>query len=122
MAEKKVQSVSFVYEEPPARPIIPVGGAYGGPSPDGFSVVAHVYSEFATIPAREDIEMAADSRVDPSKTTQIKRADATRPVHATLVLSPESAIRVGAWLMQQGVAATDHRKSNQPTEGRKSGQ
>ncbi|MGH7518106.1 MAG: hypothetical protein ACREOC_11645 [Gemmatimonadales bacterium] len=114
MAEKKGQSLDIVYEEPPTRPIIPVQGAYGGPSPDGFSVVAHVYAEYATIPAREENVVLEGSRVDPSKATQIKRADATRLVQATLALSPETAMRVGAWLVEQGRIASEHRKANQP--------
>jgi hypothetical protein len=117
MAEKKGQSLSFVYEEPPDRPVLPVQGAYGGPSPDGFSVVTHVYSEFATIPAREETHISEGERFDPSKSTFIKRADATRLVVATLVLSPEAAIRVGAWLVKNGELAMEHRKANQPKQG-----
>ncbi len=117
MAEKKGQSLSFVYEEPSDRPVLPVQGAYGGPSPDGFSVLAHVYSEFATIPAREETPISEGQRADPSKSTFIKRADATRLVLATLVLSPEAAIRIGAWLVKNGRAAMEHRKENEPKEG-----
>jgi hypothetical protein len=117
MAEKKGQSLSFVYEEPPDRPVLPVQGAYGGPSPDGFSVVAHLYSEFSTIPAREEAHLSEGARLDSSKSTFIRRADATRLVVATLVLSPEAAIRIGAWLVSNGRAATEHRKDNQPKEG-----
>lgn len=116
MAEKKGQSLSFVYEEPPDRPVLPVQGAYGGPSPDGFSVVAHIYSEFATVPAREEVGLSEESRRDPSKTTYIRRADGTRLVLGTLVFTPEAAIRIGAWLVQNGKAAMEHRKANEPKE------
>lgn len=119
MAEKKGQSLDIVYEEPPTRPIIPVQGAYGGPSPDGFSVVAHVYAEYVTVPAREENVFLEGSRVDPSKATQIRRADTTRLVQATLVFSPEVAIRVGEWLATHGRAAIEHRKANQPGGRRK---
>ncbi len=114
MPEKKGQSLSFVYEEPPSRPVLPVQGAYGGPSPDGFSVVAQLYSEFATIPAREEVELSEGNQPRLNQGTFIKRADATRLVVATLVLSPEVAIRVGQWLVNNGRVAMEHRKVNEP--------
>jgi hypothetical protein len=116
MAEKKGSSLDIVYEEVPNRPIIPVQGAFGGPSPEGFSVVAHVYAEFGTVPAREENELLAGSRVDPTKATYIRRADTTRLVEATLVFSPEAAISMGKWLASHGRAALKHRKQNQPKD------
>jgi len=115
MAEKE-QSFSYVYEEVPNRPVLPVQGAYGGPSPDGFSIVANVYAEYGTVPAREDVEVDQEGRTVPNKQTYIKRADATRLVTATLVLTPEAAIRVGQWLFTHGNAAMLHRKANEPKE------
>jgi hypothetical protein len=113
MAREKGQSLSFVYEEPPSRPVLPVQGAYGGPAPDGFSVVAHLYSEFATIPAREEVELTEEHRTK-GDGTFIKRADATRLVVATLVMPPEAALRIGQWLINNASAAMQHRKANEP--------
>lgn len=109
MAEKKPGTLSVVYEELENRPSLPVGGAYGGPSPDGSTVVAHIYSEFGTIPAMEDLDVAEDGSVDTSKGHQIRRGDVTRKVLATLVMSPEVAIRVGKWLVGKGQASMEHR-------------
>ncbi|OGT95825.1 MAG: hypothetical protein A3I79_08405 [Gemmatimonadetes bacterium RIFCSPLOWO2_02_FULL_71_11] len=111
MADKK-GTVSIVYEESEDRPSIPVGGAYGGPSPDGTLVVAHLYTEFGTIPAMEEHDQEEDGKVDLSKGHQIKRGDVTRKVLATLVLSPEVAERVGKWLVQKSKMAMDRRKAN----------
>lgn len=115
MAEKKPpKSISIVYEEVPDRPVIAVGGAFGGASPDGTSVIAHLYNEFGTIPTATKHEMAADGQVDLTKGIPASRADVTRHVGATLVLSPEAAIRLGNWLTKHGADATEHRKKNQP--------
>lgn len=115
MAEKET-SFSYVYEEVPGRPVLPVQGAYGGPSPDGFSVVAHLYSEFVTVPAREEVQLDAEGRTVPNKQTYIRRADGTRLVSGTLVLSPEAAIRIGKWLYDHGRTAMGLRKANEPKE------
>lgn len=113
MAAKSTE-VSVLYDEPSPRPFIPVGGAIGGHSPDGSSVIAHLYVESATLPARESMERDADGRVEPAKATRIVRGDITRSVQATLSLSPEVAVRLGKWFVAQGQAAIEHRKKNQP--------
>jgi hypothetical protein len=108
------QEVSVLYDEPTPRPCIPITGAIGGPSPDGSSVLAHVYLEYATIPAREEHEVDAQGGVDFSKGSRITRGNVTRLVQATLAMSPEVAIRFGNWLVQNGSNAMEHRKKNQP--------
>jgi len=113
MADKG-QIVSVLYDEPTPRPCIPITGAIGGPSPDGSSVLAHVYLEYGTIPAREEHEMDAEGQVDLTKGSRISRGNVTRLVQATLSMSPEVAIRLGAWLEQHGRGAIEHRKRNQP--------
>lgn len=104
MAEEK-GTLSIVFDERDDRPHIPVSGAVGGPAPNGSMVYAHVYTEFATIPAMEDHSVEEGGRVDLSKGHQIRRGDITRTVLATLVLSPESAIAVGQWLVRNGNGA-----------------
>lgn len=111
MAEKKQGTLSIVYEEMENRPSIPVGGVYGGPSPDGSMVVAHVFSEFSTVPAMEDHDVQPDGTVRTGEGGhQIKRGDVTRRVLATLVMSPEIAVSVGQWLAGKGKTALDRRK------------
>ena len=113
MAEKK-DSVSIVYEEPPSRPYIAATGAFGNPSPDGASVIANLYIEAATVPAREDHDIAPGGYVDFTKGNQIRRGDLTRTVVATMVLSPEASIRLGRWLVEKGEEASAHREKNKP--------
>ena len=108
------EPISVLYDEPTPRPCIPITGAIGGPSPDGSSVLAHVYLEYATIPAREDFEVDEKGKIDFTKGTRIARANVTRLVQATLSMSPEVAVRVGEWLSQHGRDAMEHRKRNQP--------
>jgi hypothetical protein len=110
----KPTDVSVLYDEPSSRPFIPVGGAIGGHSPDGSSVVAHLYVESATLPARETMERSSDGKVDPAAAKRIVRGDITRSVQATLSLAPEVAIRLGSWFVAQGKAAMEHRQRNQP--------
>jgi len=104
------RSISILYEELEDRPTLPVGGAIGAPSPDGSLVVAHLYSEFSTIPAREDHEMAADGSVDFSKGHRITRGNVTRKVLATIVMSPQVADVFGKWLCAQAAVAVQARK------------
>jgi hypothetical protein len=110
----KGEQLSILYEEPTPRPFFPVNGAIGGPAPDGSSVVAHLYLEFATIPAREGHSLQEGGAVDLSKGTKISRGDISRYVQATLSMSPEAALRIGQWMMANGEKAIEHRKKNQP--------
>ena len=56
----KTESLSIVYEEAPNKPTYAVTGAYGGTSPDGASVVVHLFTEFGTIPSIEEHNVQAD--------------------------------------------------------------
>jgi len=110
MTEK---SVTIVYEEPESLPSIPVGGAYGGPSPDGSTIVMHVYTEYISIPTVTEHPLDADGVADLSIGHQrvTRRGDVSRKVHATLVFSPEAAARVGKWLADKGRQAVAARQS-----------
>ncbi len=84
--------------------MLPVGGAYGGPAPDGSSVVAHLYSEFVSVPDIVVLPVQEDGRAG-GEGEQVRRSDFTRTVLATIVMSPEVAQRVGTFLTTQGKAA-----------------
>ena len=110
MADKPDKgSLTIVYEEQEPRPTLPVSGAYGGYLPDGATIVAHVYTEFGTIPAMSEHEIEEGGMVNLSKGNLIKRGDVTRKVLATLVLSPESASIVGKWLVEKAQGALEIR-------------
>ena len=106
-------SFTIVYEEQEPRPTLPVAGAYGGPNPDGSIVVAHVYTEFATLPALEEHEIQEGGVVDLTKGHQIKRGDLTRKVLATLVMSPQAAMVFGRWLMDKAQRAQKTQKERE---------
>jgi hypothetical protein len=109
------KEITVAFKEVPGRPVIPVTGGHGGPSPDGYVVFVHLYNEFATLPANEVYPVSAAAEVDFTKGKPAKReSEVTRMVVATLVLSPETAIKTGAWLIKQGEEARKHRQQNQP--------
>lgn len=108
----------IVYEEPEGRLAIPVTGAFGGPTPDGNSVVTHVYVEHATLPSITSAPMDASGTVDLSKGKDVKRADLTRIVQATLVMSPEVAHSMGRWLQDKAKVATQAREAQQKKGGK----
>jgi hypothetical protein len=107
------ESISIVYDDKDGRPTLAVMGAFGGPTPEGM-VVAHVYTEYHTIPSLEEHEVGPGGVVDMEKGNRIRRGDITREIQATLVLSPESAIRLGGWLQQKAQIAIQARKENPP--------
>lgn len=112
--KRSKQKLSIIYEEAPNRPILPVGGAIGASSPDGSTVVAHLYNEFVTVPTVAQHEISPGGVIDLSKGVAERRGDLTRLILATLVLSPETAIRLGNFLIKQAGRAMEQRKENQP--------
>lgn len=109
---KPADSMSIVYEEPDDRPTVVASGAYGGPSPDGSVVVAHLFTEYGTIPSIEEHEVEEGGVVNLESGNRIKRGDVTRRIQATVVLSPESAERLGKFLLEKAQIATQLRKQN----------
>lgn len=101
--------ITIVYHEAPNKPTPPIAGAWGGATPDGSSVVANVYSEGGTVPSIQTYPLN-EGRIDLEGEDTIKRADLTREVLATLVFSPEAALRVGRWLQDKARIAMDIRR------------
>lgn len=106
-------SISIVYLEAEGRPTITATGAYGGPSPDGSAVVAHLYTEFATVPSVEQHQVGEGGKIDLEKGEKVRRGDITRDVQATLVLPPEAAARLGAFLQEKARLAIEGRNRTQ---------
>jgi hypothetical protein len=111
MSDQK-DSMSIVYEEPDDRPTVVASGAYGGPSPDGSVVVAHLFTEYGTIPSIEEHTVQQGGVVNLEGGSRIKRGDVTRRVQATIVLSPESAARLGKFLLEKAQLASQIRSQN----------
>ncbi len=99
MADK--QTATILDEELDDRPILPVGGVYGAPSPDGTSVIVHIYSEYATLPAREEYDIKEDGSIDVTSGHGISRGQITRKIVATLIMSEQVARGAGQWLVAQ---------------------
>ena len=102
---KKPDSLTIVYEEGQNKPMYAVTGAYGGTSPDGRMVIVHVYTDYGTLPSIEEHDVAEDGSVDLKKGHTIRRADVTRQVQATLVMSPEAAIDLSKFLQERAKKA-----------------
>ena len=96
------------YEEVPDRPYIPVNGAFGGPATSGSTVVAHLYSEFVSIPSRIDAEFDQRGTADLDKGRTTKASNVTRHIIATIVLAPDDAITIGTWLADKGKLAKEN--------------
>jgi hypothetical protein len=104
------KTISFAFRESETKPTLPVMGAWGGPSPDGTTVLAHVYTEYASIPSAMKHRVDQQGRVDLAKGETISRADVTREVLATLVLSPEHAMSLGQFLLEKAALALKTRR------------
>lgn len=113
---KERKSISFVYEEAPEKPTLAATGAYGGPSLDGLSVIAHLYIEYGSIPSVITHEVGEGGKVDLNVGTPVKRGDFTREVQGTVVLSVDAAELIGKFVIEKAKGARDaqarHKKLN----------
>lgn len=94
------------------KPTFAVGGAWGGPSPDGHSVVAHLYVEHWVLPNYLTYQMEAvegGHQIALDTEERVSRADVTREVQATLVMTPEVAMVLAKWLAEKAQAAIQQR-------------
>lgn len=110
MTEKKSKSISIVSEKHKNAITVPVSGAWGGLSPDQTSIVVHFYVEYKTMPNIIDVEVDEHGHADPNKGKPVSRGDFTRETQATFMMTPESAISIGKWLVDKGSQALKNRK------------
>lgn len=110
MSDKK-KKFSFLFEGKKDAPTIPVTGAWGGPSIDGNSLVAHYFIEYNSLPHSLEVEPQPDGSVNPNSGKPISRGDITREIQATFVMSPEQALSIGSWMIQNANKMLEH-KSN----------
>ena len=103
------QRISVIFEKSKNKQTIPVTGVWGGPSPDGYSIVTHFYVEHNTTPNAIESTFEEDKPYNPNLGDQIKRGDITREIQTSLVMSPEQAISIGKWLAQKGQLIIDER-------------
>lgn len=98
MANEK-ESFSVVTQESDERRTIPVSGAWGGPSPDGTQIVAHLYVEYPPVPSILTGDVEEGGRVNIEQARKVQRADVVREVMQTIVLTPHAARSLGQWLI-----------------------
>jgi hypothetical protein len=108
--KQRQESLTIHYEEADGKRAAPVSGAYGGPSADGANVIVHVYSEWSMVPSIQQLPIDEKGVVHVSEGQTIKRGDLQREVQATLVMTPEVAVRIGEWLVGKGAAAIQARE------------
>jgi hypothetical protein len=109
--EAQPETFTVTYVEAAGKPSLPVTGAIGATTPDGLSVVVHLYVEHATIPSVVTHAVRAGGRVNLTVGEVVKRSDITREIIASLVLSPDAARSHGTFLVSQADNAATVRKS-----------
>jgi hypothetical protein len=102
--------ISLVVEKAKNMPTLAATGVWGGPAPDRSNVVAFFYVESPNIP--NVITVKADERglFDPNKGEAISRGDYSREIQAKIVMTPEVAISIGKWMIDQGQMVIDSRE------------
>lgn len=114
MTEKKDVKYTIGFKSNPEKPTIPVGGAWGGPSPDGSVVVAHVFVESFTLPNyltyQGKIIDGGKVKINAKTEERVTMNDITREVQATLVMTPEVAMSFATFLKSKAQSAFRTRK------------
>ena len=113
MSNGESDEITFVFENADEAPTIAVTGAYGGPSPDGASVVANLYVERSSIPHHVSHQIDEQGQVNLDEMSeQVTRGEVTREVQASLVMTPEHALQLAQWLQQNAQQALKQRDQN----------
>lgn len=102
-------SLTIAVEERDGIPSIAASGAHGAPSPDGSTVVLHLYTEYPTLPSLLQVPMKGERAVM-NAAVPVRRSAITREIQGTVVMSPEAAVRVGAFLVRIGRDGIERRK------------
>ncbi len=95
--------LSFMFTRAEETPLLPANGAWGGITPDGM-VSAWFFMDFPGLP----LELRAPVAESDGALVQLASApESDEPPHierrvmCALVMSPEKAREIGAWLIQQ---------------------
>lgn len=106
MHEEK-KELSLVIEKSKNAQTLPVTGVWGGPSPDGSNIISHFYVESHALPNVINIKADETGKFDPNHGQQIMRGDLTREIQSIFVMTPEVAISIGKWLIENGAMLKD---------------
>ncbi|MDZ7692866.1 MAG: hypothetical protein U5K69_17360 [Balneolaceae bacterium] len=102
MPDELPRDISVVFEKNDHARTFPVTGAWGGPSPDGQSIVVHLYTEYNSTPNSIKADVQEDGSVNVNTGERIARGDLLREIQGTMVLTPQQAIGLGKWLIDKG--------------------
>lgn len=108
---------TYVFEKgAQGKPTFAVTGGYGGPDMYNRSVVAHLFVEYPSVPSLTTAPVGEQGQILPNTESPVKRGDATREMQASLVMSPETAIALGRFLLQAGKTAVEKRIPEPPQQ------
>lgn len=93
--------VIFDYIKSTAHRVIAVGGAHGGPTPNGQSIHMSLFNERQPIPVRETYGLGDDGKLLALQERTQRGANIIREVEATLLFDVRTAKLLQAWLKQQ---------------------
>lgn len=106
MNEEK-KELSLVVEKNKDYRTIPATGVWGGPTPDASSIIAYFYVESNALPNIINIKADEMGTFDPNKGESIMRGDLVREIQAAIVLTPQNAVSIGKWLIENGQMLLD---------------
>ncbi|MFP4528585.1 MAG: hypothetical protein ACLFQX_08555 [Candidatus Kapaibacterium sp.] len=107
--EEPLNEISLIIEKSKHAQTLPLTGVWGGPAPDRTNVAAYFYVESPNLPNVITVRADENGMFDPNKGEQISRGDYTREIQATFIMTPEVAVGVGKWLIDQGQMLIDAR-------------
>ena len=97
MAERPIVKITYSDH----YKVVPVSGAFGGPSPKGENVVVQFFVEFSKTP--DEYELVPVEGQDSQFSDPIfPLSTIVREYQFGAVMSPQQAITIGEWLMRHG--------------------
>ena len=89
---------------------LPVTGAMGGPAPDGSSIIMHLYYEHPTLPDATFHSINKEGLVNMKEANREERTShVRRRILSTFLMSPSTAKKIGAWLIERSEMTKDIR-------------
>lgn len=111
MDEDAPSEITVVFEEADGRRTVSATGAFGGPAPNGNSIVANFYVEKPSTPhhIKHGISQVDEGRVSLEEPTgRVMRGEITREIQTTMVMNPKDALEIGQWLVENAKKVLEH--------------
>lgn len=113
MDKAEEMKVKVVYRRTADYRVLPVSGAYGGPSPQGM-LVCHIYAEYNTTPESGEVVIRPDH---PPKEDLKQSETITRELLVGLHMTPQIAKVLGEWLQRNGSQMIEKIQKSQEQAG-----